>query len=129
VAPFLTGGDSLNVNSVVCKAAWQSVSVLFTGDITARAETVLTLMPDINLAADILKVPHHGSRYSSTSLFLQVVDPVYAVISCGVDNPYGHPHMETLARLDSAGVAVYRTDEQGTVVFSCSKSDIFIDYR
>lgn len=127
--PFLTGKDSLNDNSVVCRVTWEQWAFLFTGDITARAETVLTRTADINLAAQVLKVPHHGSGYSSTLPFLEKAAPRYAVISCGADNPYGHPQAATLARLEQGGATVYRTDTQGTIVFNCRTTAILIDYR
>jgi len=70
-----------------------------------------------DLEADLLKVGHHGSSTSTTGLFLDAVTPVYAVISCGEGNPYGHPHQETLDKLDQTGVETFRTDLHGTVVF------------
>ena len=63
----------------------------------------------------MLKVGHHGSDTSSSYLFLREVMPEYAIISCGKDNSYGHPHDETLSRLRDADVTLYRTDMQGTV--------------
>lgn len=70
-----------------------------------------------NLKADVLKVGHHGSHSSTTQAFLRAVSPKCAVISVGAGNDYGHPHQETLAKLASAGVKVYRTDRDGTVIF------------
>ena len=70
----------------------------------------------IGLSANVLKVGHHGSDTSSSYPFLREIMPEYAVISCGTDNSYGHPHEETLSRLRDADVLVYRTDMQGTVV-------------
>jgi len=63
----------------------------------------------------VLKVGHHGSDTSTTYPFLREIMPQYAVISCGTDNPYGHPHENTLSRLRDADVTVYRTDLQGTI--------------
>ena len=67
-------------------------------------------------AADILKVAHHGSRYSSCEAFLRKMGGGTAVISCGRKNRYGHPAEETLERLEAAGFTVYRTDLQGAVI-------------
>ncbi len=88
-----------------------------TGDATMREEyTLLASWPVDSLRADLLKVGHHGSRTSSAVRFVRAVGPDLAVISSGVRNPYGHPHAETLARLDSAGVVrVWRTDRNGTL--------------
>ena len=69
-----------------------------------------------DVEADVLKVGHHGSRSSSSKKFLEAVSPDYAVISCGEDNSYGHPHAETLNNLRAMGVKVFRSDEQGTIV-------------
>ena len=71
-----------------------------------------------NLRATVLKVGHHGSSTSTSPDFLAAVSPQYGVIECGTDNSYGHPHAETLARLREAGCTVYRTDQNGTVVFT-----------
>ena len=72
----------------------------------------------------MLKVGHHGSRSSSSQKFLKAVDPAYAVISCGEDNSYGHPHAETLNNLRAMGVDVFRSDEQGTIVAVSDGSQI-----
>ncbi len=85
-------------------------SVLFTGDMGAERERGLELAH-----YDVLKAGHHGSRYSSSPEFLQQVQPEQTVLSCGRGNRYGHPHAETLERLQNVGSAVARTDEQGCV--------------
>jgi competence protein ComEC len=70
------------------------------------------------LQADLLKVPHHGSRGSSSMSFLQRVRPQWAVIQTGDRNPFGHPHPETLARYAVQGVQVFRTDRHGAITFA-----------
>ena len=70
-----------------------------------------------NVDADVLKVAHHGSSSSTSDAFLRAVTPEYAVISCGEDNSYGHPHAETLESLDAFGADVLRTDQSGDVLF------------
>lgn len=70
----------------------------------------------IDISADVYKVGHHGSRSSTSKKFFKAVNPDYAVISCGEGNSYGHPHAETLNTLRTNGVAVYRTDEDGTII-------------
>lgn len=68
---------------------------------------------------DVLKVGHHGSRESSSDNFLQALCPSYAVISCGYDNSYGHPHQEAVDRLRQyCGEQIWRTDENGTVTIT-----------
>ena len=109
--------DHSNVNddSLVMRLSYGDTSFLFTGDMTAKAEKEL-IEDGENVKCDVLKVGHHGSSGSSCYQFLYEAEPEIAVISCGKDNDYGHPHEETLSRLDDAGVTVYRTDELGSIV-------------
>ena len=104
---------------------------LFTGDATNEAETDI-LESHADISADVYKVGHHGSKTSTTDEMLDSVDPVYAVISVGEDNSYGHPNAEVLNKLRKAGIQVFRTDEQGTIIaqsdgeqltFNCSPSE------
>lgn len=88
---------------------------LFTGDAEESAEADM-LKNGIPLSADVYKVEHHGSRTSTTDTFLHAVNPTFAVISCAEDNSYGHPHAETLNKLRSNGIQVFRTDEQGSLI-------------
>lgn len=88
---------------------------LFTGDAGADAEEDI-LDNEIDISADVYKVGHHGSKYSTSEEFLEAVSPEYAVISCAEGNTYGHPHAETLNTLRTNGVKVYRTDEEGTII-------------
>ena len=111
--------QDLNNFSAVVKLTFGNCRVLFTGDIEAEAETAL-LEANRDVAADLLKVGHHGSSTSTSEAFLQAVSPRFAVISCGRDNSYGHPNAQTLNRLKNAGAAVSRTDEEGTVRFTCN---------
>ena len=99
------------------RLAWGEASCLLTGDIEAEAEHLLVSSGQW-VSADVLKVAHHGSGGSSTRAFLTAVDPVYAVISVGVENRFGHPDQAVLDRLAEPGdVTVLRTDEQGTIEF------------
>lgn len=111
VSDYGDGED--NHGSMVLKYTYEGVDILFTGDIYKEDEEAL-LSADADLSADILKVSHHGSRYSSTEEFLDAVEPAAAVISCGRNNVYGHPHEEVLSRLEGANI--YRTDKNGSVI-------------
>lgn len=104
-----------NDTSIVLRIDYGSTSFLLTGDMEKTAETDL-VNSGANLRADVLQVGHHGSSTSTSYLFLNAVLPEMGVISCGVNNKYGHPHEETLSILRDAGVDVYRTDLLGTVV-------------
>jgi len=89
--------------------------MLFTGDAGAQSEARM-LTAGIDVEADVLKVGHHGSAYSSTAAFLGAVRPHYAVISVGRHNLFGHPAAPTITGLRNAGATVYRTDRCGAVV-------------
>ena len=72
----------------------------------------------------ILKVAHHGSRNSTSSEFLEQIQPKVAIISCGENNTYGHPHEETLERLEAVGTSAYRTDQCGAVIVETKNDDV-----
>ncbi len=114
-------GDD-NHGSMVLKYSCNGTDVLFTGDIAWEDEELL-LKEEIS--ADILKVSHHGSAYSSGEAFLEAVDAEAAVISCGENNIYGHPHEKVLERLETAGTDIYRTDEDGAVLVTIMKNGSF----
>lgn len=105
-----------NDTSIIAKGVFCNHTVLFTGDMTSKGEKVL-LETGSSLQSDILKVGHHGSKTSSSSVFLEAVAPQYAVIQVGKDNQYGHPHQEVLERLQGYGIQVMRTDEIGDITF------------
>lgn len=108
-----TGG---NPGSLVILLECCGKSFLFTGDIGSETEELL-IEQDLLQDIDILKVSHHGSKYSSTDGFLAKTSPEVSVISVGRNNLYGHPSPKVLERLDYAGSTVYRTDEDGAVIF------------
>jgi competence protein ComEC len=114
LAPNRSRYDDINDYSVVIKLQYKNTAFLFTGDAGIESETEM-LDKGYDLKADLLKVGHHGSRYSTSEEFLNAVQPETAVISGAKDNMYGHPSPETIDRLRQAGVRVYRTDEAGTI--------------
>lgn len=114
VGPKVEDSDNQNDNSLMIRFQYGNASFLFTGDAEATEEAD-TMATGYEIQADVLKVGHHGSDTSTSQLFLQAVNPVCAVISCGTGNDYGHPHQETLDKLSEAGVTVYRTDLSGTI--------------
>lgn len=107
--------DNPNDASVALTIEHGKNRFLFTGDAEEAAEKDI-LANGIDISADVYKAGHHGSRTSTSQEFFEAVAPAYAVISCGEDNAYGHPHAETLNTFRMNGVEVYRTDEEGTIV-------------
>lgn len=118
LAPVEIDEGDLNNCSIIIKITYESDSYLFIGD--AEKEELSTVTAD--MSADVLKVGHHGSRTSTTEEFLEEVNPEYAVISCGIDNDYGHPHKETINLLKKFDIEYYRTDLQGTITITSDGS-------
>lgn len=108
-----------NNSSIVIKATWGNTTAMLTGDAEKPAEeSILRTFSAAELGSMLLKMGHHGSKTSSTDAWLAAVNPKIAIISCGLNNSYGHPHAEALARITPyVGESIYRTDLLGTIVF------------
>ncbi len=119
LAPVSETYDNTNNYSAVIRIIYGDTSFLFTGDAEELAEKEITT----DVSADVLKAGHHGSSTSSSEDFLDRVSPSIAVISCGKDNSYGHPHRETIAKFNERGINYYRTDELGTIVITSDGTD------
>lgn len=115
LAPNSAEYDNLNNYSVVIKITYGNTKFLFNGDAHKLSEKEM-LSKGYDLSADVLKVGHHGSSSSSSKEFLDKVNPKIAIISCGKNNDYGHPHKETLDELNKRKIKIYRTDKDGTIV-------------
>ncbi|MBT2754660.1 DNA internalization-related competence protein ComEC/Rec2 [Mesobacillus foraminis] len=116
VSPVSTQEDK-NEGSIVLWAAFGGKTWLFTGDMGEDGEKqLLERIPGIK--ADVLKLGHHGSKTSSSELFLDRIAPKTAIISAGLENRYNHPHAEVLSRLENRKIRVYRTDQHGAVIFT-----------
>lgn len=109
--------DDSNESSIVLKMEHGNNSFLFTGDAGIESEYHIEKL-GVNLHATVLKVGHHGSSSSTANSFLEAVNPSIAVISCGADNKYGHPHKETMTRLQMKDITIYRTDLNGTITMT-----------
>lgn len=107
--------DDPNNNSIVIRMEYGKISFLFTGDIGELAETLYIQKYGDRLRSTVLKVGHHGGGGASTIPFLNCVRPEIAIISCGRNNPFGHPLEETLDRLVKIGARIFRTDRNGTI--------------
>lgn len=113
----INGGDT-NMYSVVVKLTVGENKFLLTGDLPATEENKL-LENEIDISAQFLKVSHHGSKYATSSDFLDAVKPQEAIISVGKNNSYGHPNQEVLQRLLQHRINILRTDESGDIVYDC----------
>ena len=106
--------ENINNDSLVLRMTYGRRSFLLTGDIEEPVEECLAAL-EAGLRSDVLKVAHHGSATSTSSHFLNEVNPVIAVISAGKVNPFGHPHPEVVRRLKTFPLQLLRTDRQGAV--------------
>ena len=123
-SPFLRGtGSDINNNSVVLRLVCGNVSFLLTGDMEEEVESQL-LAQGTELKSTILKVAHHGAKTSTSQRFLAALDPHVAIISVGAENSFGHPHQETIDKLDDK--RVYRTDLQGTIELTTDGTRLWI---
>ena len=116
LSPNLEKYDDLNNYSVIIKLSYNNLKFLFMGDAENLIENNL-IKSNINLQSDIIKIAHHGSNSSSSAEFLNTVSPTYAVISCGKNNEYGHPHKDIINELNKRQINIYRTDRNGDIVF------------
>lgn len=117
-------GDENNA-SLALRLDWGLLSLVLAGDIEAEAEAEL-VASGLPLRAILLKVPHHGSRSSSTPAFVRAVRPRVAVIQVGARNPFGHPVPEVLARYADEGTVVYRTDRDGAIVLESDGETLWL---
>lgn len=124
VQVLYVGGDSkkdLNDTSIVLKIIYGKDSFLLMGDATNKIEKHIL---NKDLKSDVLKIGHHGSAHSTSLDFLDKVDPEYAIIEVGVNNPYHHPTKSTLKKLNERGIKIYRTDEDGTIILTSDGTNI-----
>ena len=115
--------EDLNDTSIVLKLSYQDISFLFTGDATKNVETKIL---DKELQSTVLKVGHHGSSYSNSKEFIDKVEPKYAVIEVGENNKYNHPHSSVLKQFDKRNIKTYRTDKDGTIIFTSDGKNLNI---
>ena len=118
-------GENLNNYSVVSKLCYGEYSFLFTGDSEEEIELML-LNEGVDLSATVFSAGHHGSNTSNGAAFLKAVGAKYAVISCGKNNDYGHPHKEVLKRFKNFNTEYYRTDYDGCVIFAVDEGKLTV---
>lgn len=118
-------GGGTNDYGIVGRFDCGAERALFTADISAHVEAKLTDDPAA-IRSDILKVPHHGSAYSSSEPFLDAAHPRDAVISVGAGNRYGHPTARVLSALLARDIVVHRTDREGTIEYACAGGSLHL---
>jgi competence protein ComEC len=123
ISPIKSNYEELNHYSAVLLLSYGSKKFLFMGDAEKQNEIELA-RSNYDLQADVLKIGHHGSSSSTTIEFLELISPVYCIISCGRRNDYGHPHKEVLSTLQNQNITVYRTDYDKDIVLICDGSKI-----
>ena len=123
---ILPPGIDTNTSSVVLRITYGDTSFLLTGDAPRVIEEYVVKTFGGALRSDVLKLGHHGSRTSSSKVFLSAVSPRYAVISAGKGNRYGHPHKEVTDTLKAMNIPAFATYEKGTVVFESDGEEIFV---
>jgi len=118
--------EQRNEVSSVVRVSYGKHSFLLTGDLAGKGEEEI-LASGQGIASTVLKVAHHGAKTSSTIGFLQAVAPEYAVISVGENNRFGHPHGDTIRRLLTQNSKIYRTDQQGAIVFKTNGKTLAVE--
>jgi len=124
LTPAWSGSAKRNDQSCVLRIAAEAGAILLTGDIERAAEKSLL---GAELKSDVLLVPHHGSRTSSTPAFIAAVAPRWAVVAAGYRNRFGHPNGEVLERYRSAGAQIARTDLQGSISIRLSAAGVGVE--
>ena len=121
-----------NSASMVLCLQYGAFDMLFTGDVEAEGEERLTQILKeqyADTAWEVLKVAHHGSKNSSGEAFLRETDPEYALISAGQENRYGHPHAETLERLEQTGCTIRSTQDSGAIFIKVKKNIMTVEFN
>jgi competence protein ComEC len=118
--------DNINNDSIVFLASFGEIDALFMGDAELEVEEILVRLGIVKREIDILKAGHHCSRTATGEAFLGYLDVKVAICSLGKDNRFGHPHLETVERLEVEGARIYRTDEYGSLRFEIYDNSLVI---
>ena len=126
IYPLIVQSDDANDYSLAARVSFGAEHALFVGDATENAQRALMESGE-DITASVLKISHHGGRVDTTRAFLRAVGPQLALISCGAENSYGHPHTQTISALKEQQIIYYRTDVHGNTVLTIdSNGDRFI---
>ena len=117
--------ENRNDMSVVGRLVYKNTSFLLTGDASKAVENILVYSDENLLKSDVLKAGHHGSKTSSSLLFLEKVLPEFSIISAGKNNSYGHPHISVIENLNEVGTEILETSKEGSVTFQTDGSEVW----
>ena len=129
LAPNSSNYEETNDYSIVLKVTYKNKSFLFTGDAEKTSEKEICSKFKNELKADVLKLGHHGSSSSTTNEFFNLVNPSICVITVGKENKYGHPHSETLEKINKKGLKILRTDENSNIVIKTDGENFNINSK
>lgn len=125
LAPTEQEHENTNDDSIVMILHVQDRTAMFTGDAPNEEEdSILAAYPPESLRVDLLKIGHHGSRFSTSDAWLEALQPTVAVVSAGIQNRYHHPHPTVMHRLQKAGIPTFRTDTQGRITCTANAETI-----
>lgn len=116
-----------NNASVIMQITYGEVDFLFTGDASLEVEDYLVGTYGADLESEVLKLGHHGSKTSTSELFLNTVNPEFAVVSAGADNRYGHPHNTVIDRVEERNIEILETAFDGTITFMSDGSEVWLN--
>jgi competence protein ComEC len=116
-----------NASSIVAKVTYGEIDFLLTGDAPSNIEEYLVKVYGSELASEVLKLGHHGSRTSTSDLFLNTVRPAFAIVSAGKGNNYGHPHTEVVDRILGRSINLKSTIESGSIVFKSDGQRVWVE--
>lgn len=131
VTIFAPYGDETNWESnsasIILKVSYGNIDFLLTGDAPSGVEDFLVETYGEELQSEVLKLGHHGSKTSTSDLFLDTVKPQYAVVSAGIDNSYGHPHQDVMQRVFARNIQAFHTGTDSTIIFETDGNEVWIE--
>lgn len=116
-----------NNASIILKVTYGDIDVLLTGDAPFQIEEYIVDSFGAHLQAEVLKLGHHGSRTSTSELFLDTVKPEYAIVSAAIDSPYNHPHQEVMQRVFARDIPTFHTGVDGTITFLSDGEEVWVE--
>jgi len=122
-----TTGWASNNSSVILKVTYGEIDFMLTGDASDEIENYLVGTRGDELESEVLKLGHHGSKTSTSELFLDATNSDFAIVSAGRDNRYGHPSQEVISRVEARGIEILETAQAGTVVFKTDGEMVWLE--